>query len=118
MPGLLLHTGALIQCPHLAPAAIAPAQTQVLVSGQPVAIATAKITVTGCPNPPPPATPPSPCVTVTWQLTSTRVKVAGQPVLLQPVPGTGPGVCQNPLPLQVPQGPPMVNQIQRLVTGT
>ena len=38
MPGLLLHTGALVQCPHLAPASIAPAQTQVLVSGQPVAI--------------------------------------------------------------------------------
>jgi len=115
MPGLLLHTGALVQCPHLAPAAIAPAQTQVLVSGQPVATVNAKITVAGCPNPAP-ATPPSPCATVAWQLLSTRVKVGGQAALLQPAPGTGPGLCQNPA--QVPQGPPMVSQLQHLVTGT
>ena len=115
MPGLFLHTGALVQCPHLAPAMIAPAQTKVLVSGQPVATANAKITVAGCTNPPPPATPPSPCVTITWQLLSTRVKVGGQAVLLQPGPGTGPGLCQNPS--QVPQGPPTVSQIQQLVTG-
>ena len=114
MPGLLLHTGALVQCPHLAPAAITPPQTKVLVSGQPVATATAKITVAGCPNPAP-ATPASPCTTVVWQLLSTRVKVAGQAVLLQPAPGTGQGLCQNPS--QAPQGAPLVNQLQQLVTG-
>jgi hypothetical protein len=116
MPGFLLHTGALIQCPHLAPAAIAPAQTQVLVSGQPVATVQAKVTVIGCINPPPPPPPTSPCVRVIWQLLATRVKVGGQAVLLQPSPGAGAAVCQNPA--QVPQGPPIVSQLQHLVTGT
>jgi hypothetical protein len=115
MPGLLLHTGALIQCAHLAPAVIAPAQTQVLVSGQPVATANAQTTVAGCPNPPLPA-PPSPCVIITWMMPSTRVKVGGQAVLLAPAAGTGAGICQNAQ--QFPQGPPMVNQLQQLVTGT
>ena len=113
MPGLLLHTGALVQCPHLAPAAITPTQTKVLVSGQPVATTTAKIIVAGCPLSS--SIPPSPCTTVVWQLLSTRVKVAGQAILLQPAPGTGQGLCQNPS--QAPQGAPLVNQLQQLVTG-
>jgi hypothetical protein len=116
MSGLLMHTGALVQCPHLAPATITPAQTQVMVGGKPVATASAKFMVAGCVNPPPPATPSSPCVTIAWQLKSTRVKVGGQAVLLQPAPGTGQGLCQNPA--QVAQGPPTVSQIQQLVTGS
>jgi hypothetical protein len=115
MPGLLMHTGALVQCPHLAPATITPAQTQVLVGGKPVATASAKFMVAGCTNPSP-SSPTSPCVTIAWQQMSTRVKVGGQAVLLQPAPGTGQGLCQNPA--QVAQGPPTVSQIQQLVTGS
>ena len=117
MPGLLLHANAVMQCTHLAPIAIAPNQTRVLVSTQPVATANSALTVAGCTfQIPPPAGPkPQPCVRVLWSMVSARVSVMGQPVLLQPSPGTGPGVCQSAE--QVPQGSPNVNSVQMRVTG-
>jgi len=117
MPGYLLHVNATAQCTHLAPVAIAPAQTRVLVSAQPVATVNSALTVAGCPfQIPLPAGPkPQPCVRVQWSMVSTRVLVMGQPVLLQPSPGTGPGICQSAE--QIPQGPPNVNTVQMRVTG-
>ena len=123
MPGYLLNVNATAQCTHLAPVAIAPAQTRVLVSAQPgaqpepVATANSALTVGGCPfQVPTPAGPkPQPCVRVQWSMLSTRVLVMGQPVLLQPGPGTGPGICESTEKIQ--QGPPNVNTVQMRVTG-
>ncbi len=115
MPGLLLHVNAVAQCTHAGPATIAPAQPRVLVSGQPIATQGSVIAVAGCaftlPN-----GKPQPCVTVKWLMPSTRFLVGGQPALLQPAPGPGPGLCQSAE--QIPQGPPMVNTMQARVIGT
>jgi len=118
MPALILHVGATIQCTHAASATIAPAQTRVAVSGQPVAVSSGLITVAGCPFqvPAPSGTKPQPCVKVQWNLFSARVAAMGQPVLLQPTPGPGPGLCQSVE--QIPQGPPIVNTMQMRVTAT
>lgn len=116
MPGFMLHVGATVQCTHFAPAATAPTQPRVLVSGQPVAVSSNVILVAGClfQVPTPAGVPkPQPCVTVKWAMLSTRVKVMGQPVLLQPSPGTGMGMCQSIE--QIPQGPPTVSVMQMRV---
>ena len=115
MPGLLLHVGATVQCPHQVPAMTAPAQPRVLASGQPVATTANVFTVAGCPFTLP-GPKPSPCVTVRWTMPAARVLVNGQPALLAPVSGPGAGLCLSPE--QVPQGPPMVGAIQSRVVGS
>lgn len=118
MPGYLLHIGATVQCPHVAPAAATPSAPRVFVSGQPVATVAGLWSVTGClfQIPAPPGTVPSPCLRVQWAMPSARITVAGSPVLLQPFPGTGAGACLNAE--QAPQGPPVVNQMQLRAAGT
>jgi hypothetical protein len=118
MPGFLLHVNAMMQCTHQAPAAIAPSQPRVLVSGQPVATMASQIVVTGCPFQIPvgAGTKPQPCVTVKWTMPSTRFLVGGQPAALLPAPGTGPGICLSVE--QIPQGPPVVSVVQSRVIGT
>lgn len=115
MPGLLMHVNASCQCTHFAPALIAPTQPRVLVSGQPVATMAALITVTGCPFTTP-VPKPQPCLTVKWLMPSARVLVMGQPAMLQPAPGTGPGLCLSAE--QIPQGPPVVTAVQPRVLAT
>lgn len=118
MPGFLLHTNAIAQCTHMAPATIPPAQPRVLVSGQPVATTAAIITVAGCPFQIPvgAGTKPQPCVSVRWTMPSVRFLVGGLPALLQPAPGPGPGICQSIE--QIPQGPPIVSTFQMRVIGS
>ena len=113
MPGFFLHVGAVMTCTHFAPVTIPPTQPRVVVSGQPVATASALLTVTGCPfQIPTPAGPvPQPCVTVQWANLSARVLIAGQPALLQATPGTGAGVCFSATLL--PAGPPNVTVMQQ-----
>jgi len=115
MPGLLLHVNAACQCTHAGPATIVPAQPRVLVSGQPVATMASQILVAGCvftvPGP-----KPQPCVMVKWLLPSVRVLVTGQPAMLIPAPGTGPGLCLSAE--QIPQGPPIVSAVQPRVIAT
>lgn len=108
MPGLLLHQGAVMNCPEQAKAEIvAPTQARVTVGGSPVAIVTDQIAVVpGCPLSPPHAK-------VQWLQLSTRVTVDGRPVLLQPAPtGPGAGNClPNPAPAEI-------KQMQARVWGT
>ena len=47
---------------------------------------------------------------------SARVLVMGQPAMLVPAPGAGPGICQSPE--QIPQGPPIVGTVQPRVIAT
>ncbi len=115
MPGFLMHVNAACQCTHAAPATIVPTQPRVLVSAQPVATMTSPIVVAGClftiPGP-----VPQPCVTIKWLMPSTRVLVMGQPAMVLPAPGTGPGLCLSPA--QIPQGPPIVGAVQPRVIAT
>ena len=115
MPGFMLHVGAVMQCTHMAPASTALTQPRVLVSSQPVAVSSNVILVAGClfQIPTPAGPKPQPCVKVQWGMLSTRVLVMGQPVLLQPSPGTGMGICQSVE--QIPQGPPTVSALQMRV---
>lgn len=112
MPGYLLHMNAVIQCTHSVPARIVPTQGRVMVSTQAVATMTSQITVAGCPFTVP-GPKPQPCVLVKWSMPSARVKVMGQPVMVAPVPGPGPGICQSPD--QIPNGPPIVGAVQSRV---
>jgi hypothetical protein len=119
MPGLLLHQNAAMQCFHLAPVTVVPGQARVTASAMLVAVSTGQLTVAGClfQVPAPSGTKPQPCVKVQWVNLSARIKIMGQPVLLQPTPsGTGAGVCQSVE--QIPQGAPIVNTMQPRVLGT
>jgi len=115
MPGLLLHVNAVMQCTHGVPAQIVPAQPRVLVSGQPVATMSSQVLVAGCPFTVP-GPKPQPCITVKWLMPSARVLVMGQPAMLQPAPGTGPGLCVSAE--QIPNGPPIVSAVQPRVMAT
>ncbi len=115
MPGFLLHVGAMVKCIHQAPAVTTPTQTQVLVSGQPVATSANLFPVTGCPFVV--VLKPQPCVQVKWIQIATKVLINGAPALLQTPPGPGPGagICLSPE--QAPQGIPMISQMQIQVLG-
>jgi len=116
MPGFFMHVNAVMQCTHGAPALIAPSQTRVLVSGQPVATMLSLMSVAGCPFTVP-GPKPQPCVLIKWMMPSARVMVMGQPAAVMPSPGgPGPGLCQSPE--QIPQGPPIVGTVQVRVIGT
>ena len=116
MPGFVMTVGATAACPHQGPATTPPAQSKVLILGQPVVTSANLYTVVGCvftvPGP-----KPQPCVTVQWLPASfaTRVKVLGAPVLLQAAVGAGVGLCKSAE--QIPQGPPTVTQVQPKVRG-
>ncbi len=110
MPGELAHVGALIQCPHMAPAQVVSTNVRVKVSGQYVALQNDQCMVTGCPYFQ--GTVASPCLTTKWLVPAVRVKVMGQQVLLK----DSQGLCQNPA--QAPQGPPSIKVTQPRVKGT
>jgi hypothetical protein len=118
MPGFILHTGAVMNCPHVAPVTIPPSQNRVTVSGQFVATESDQLTVEGClfqiPTPGGPV--PQPCVPVQWANISTRVTVDTEFVLLQaPATGTGNGICFSAT--AIPAGPPNVTYLQQRVIG-
>jgi hypothetical protein len=109
MPGYLLHEGITITCPHGGSATLSLTNARVSVAGQLVALATDPTTVAGCAFNVAGAL--SPCVRVQWLLPTTRVSIAGTPVLLS----TSVGLC-----LQaggVPQGPAQVSGYQTRVSA-
>lgn len=112
MPGFLLHAGAVVQCPHGAPAQIIPTQPRVTVTGMPVALISDKIIATGCPFTIPPGKP-QPCVLATWLMPSTRVTINGVPAMVVASPGPGPALFQSAD--QIPNGPPIVGSVQTRV---
>jgi hypothetical protein len=113
MPGLLLHVGAQITCPHGGQATIASTNQRVKVGGMAVALVSDVTTVAACPFQVPigTGTKPQPCVKVQWTVPATRVKVMGQFVLLQ----DSAGLCQSAE--QIPQGPPTSAATQPRVSG-
>ena len=111
MPGFLLHVGASAICPHSGQVSVSSSNTRVMVSGQPVATLSDTYSIAGCPFQIPGPTP-QPCVKVQWTTPATRVRVNGQPVILQ----ASNGLCQSAQ--QIPQGPPTVVATQTRVRGT
>jgi hypothetical protein len=116
MPGYLLHVNAAMTCQHVAgQARIAPVQTRVMVSAQPVATippGAPTIAVAVCPFTLPNGKP-QPCVTVRWGMPTSRVMVMGLPAMVAANPGPGPGICQSAE--QIPQGAPVVGAMQARV---
>lgn len=112
MPGLVLHSGAVLTCSHGGKVTFAPAQTRALVAGTPIATLTDQITVTGCPG-----VSGVVCTKVQWANVSGRVLANGQPVLTQAPPPAGPvpggGVVAGP-----PPPVPLVMTMQLRVVAT
>ena len=110
MSGFLLHVGATALCPHGRPVSVISSNARVKVSGQPVATLSDTYTIAGCaftvPGP-----KPQPCVLVQWLVLASRVRVGGNPVILQ----TSTGLCQSAE--QIPQGPPNILVTQVRVRG-
>lgn len=79
MPGYVLHFGAIVMCAHGGQAQTLAPNPRVKVMGQPVVTQAFPYVIAGCANP----TPPGQCVTAQWVTAATRIKVTGQPVLLQ-----------------------------------
>ena len=121
MAGLLLHAGATVECFHKAAATVSAGSQKVKFGGQLAATASSTVTVTPgtcpfkIPVPPPPATKPQPCATITWGTKATKVKIGGQPALLGPALGVVAGVCKSAD--QIPQGAPTLSAIQSKVSG-
>lgn len=110
MPGHLLTAATRASCPHGAPVSFAPTQTRVLADGAPALLASDQATIAGCPFVV--GTVASPCVTVRWVTTATRVTVTGTPVLLS----TSTGLCLNAA--TAPQGPVLLSSYQQRVQAT
>jgi len=110
MPGFLVHVGATAICPHGGQVSIISTNTRVLVSSQQVATSGDTFLVAGCAFTVP-VGKPQPCIKIMWLMQATRVKVGGQPVILQ----DSTGLCQSPE--QIPQGPPSIIVTQTRVRG-
>ncbi len=110
MPGSLVHVGAVAICPHAGQVSVISTNTRVMLSGQQAATAADTFLIAGCPFMFGPKY--QPCVTVRWIVPALRVRINGQPAVLQ----TSTGLAQSPE--QVPQGPPTVVAVQPRVSGT
>jgi hypothetical protein len=80
MPGFLLHAGATVMCAHAGQAQPVAVNPRVTVGGQPTVYQSSSYSVSACSFNP---GSPSPCVTAQWTVTATRVRSAGQFLLLQ-----------------------------------
>jgi hypothetical protein len=109
MSGNLLHANATITCPHGGRVQVLPAQTRVLVSGQPAATLADVFTIVGCPFTA--GNKPQPCVTVSWLSSAAQVVVSGTPAL----PQFATAQCRSAE--GIPQGPPAVSVVQQRVMG-
>lgn len=107
------HVNAPTLCPHGGTASTTSTNTRVKVGGMYVATLSDVTTVAGCPFTIPGSPPkPQPCVKVQWLVPALRVKVMGNPALLQ----TSSGLCLSAE--QIPQGSPNVVSTQIRVKGT
>jgi hypothetical protein len=98
MPGMLLNFGSMVQCAHggrAQPTAIMP---RVRIMNQPAVVQTAPYAVSGCPFVA--GTSPLPCLFGQWTTAALRVRIMGNPVLLQDSQAT---TVPNGVPLTVLQ---------------
>lgn len=112
MAGNTITVNAGLQCPHGGSVRIVSTKTRAMANSAPIATSTDTFIVSGCPFQIP-ATPPipSPCVSVRWIVSDSRVKVNGSATLSQ----SSAGQCLNAA--QVPQGPVVVVNTQTSVSS-
>ena len=110
----ILTIGGTVQCSHSGTASITASQQRVRIGGEAVALISDTTTVSGCSFQIPVVvgTKPQPCVRVSWLSAARRVRIGGQPVLLQ----SSSGLCTSAE--SIPQGAPTVSQVQRRVQGS
>ena len=89
MPGYVLTVASTITCTHGGKATAVPSQTKVLADNSPVLTESDTHTVAGCTFNVSGA--PQPCVTITWQGGSDKVKAGGNKVLTR----SSIGQCKN-----------------------
>jgi hypothetical protein len=77
--GPFFHVGAVAICPHGGQVTTISADTRVLASAMPVALASDQFIVAGCAFALPSG--PQPCVMVQWTAPAARVLVNGQPAI-------------------------------------
>jgi len=105
----ILNTASTIMCPHGGTVNLFTSNTVTLVDGAPVLLLTDEHIVSGCPFVV--GTKPQPCVSLRWMVGASQSKVHGVPVLLQ----NSVGICFSAE--QIPQGPPVVVQVQQQGTA-
>ncbi|HEY44893.1 MAG TPA: hypothetical protein G4O11_13010 [Anaerolineae bacterium] len=109
MGSFILQFGCTILCPHGGVTNVVTTNSRVRVSGSFALLATDTYTITGCPFTTPAGS--HPCVTIQWQNEAKRVKVSGNPVLLQ----TSIGLCKAAD--GVVQGTALITGVQTRVRG-
>lgn len=109
MPGSLLQSGCVLQCPHGAPVQVVPSQRRVTLGGAPALLVADSYVVVGCPFIL--GLVPHPCVSVQWVGQATRVAVDGQPVLLD----SSVGLCRAAD--GVVQGTVLISGVQTKASG-
>ncbi len=110
MSGLILDTKSTIICPHGGLVSPITSNMRVLINGQPAVTQSDAFLIAGCVFSTP-AAAPHPCVTSKWISSSLRIRVSGQPVLLN----NSVGICLAAD--QLPQGPPNIISAQLRVKG-
>jgi hypothetical protein len=105
--GNSLITTATLQCPHGGAVQIVSSNTRVKADSTPMATSADTFIVAGCPFVV--GTAPSPCLSVKWIVTDTRVKVGGSQTLST----ASQGLCLNAA--QAPQGPVTIASTQAKV---
>lgn len=105
----ILTTASTVLCPHGGTAWLFTSNVDLVVDGAPALLLTDQHPVTGCPFTVGPKA--QPCVLIRWLVGATVTRVRGIPVLLQ----TSVGLCFSAE--QIPQGPPLVAQVQQQGRG-
>ena len=78
MPGFLLHTGAVMICPHGGSATPAQLNSRVTIDGQPIATLSSGFVIAGCT-----LSGAARCRTAHFATAANRVTANGQPILLR-----------------------------------
>lgn len=104
--GNSLITSATLQCPHGGAVQIISSNTRVKATSTPMATSADTFIIAGCPFTPSAA---SPCLSVKWIVSDTRVKVGGTQTLST----ASQGLCLNAA--QAPQGPVSIVNTQTKV---
>jgi len=114
MSAPILQLGCTIMCPHGGTASVVNTNSKVKVGGAFALLATDTYTIAGCPFQIPfgVGTKPQPCVTIEWVNEAQKVKVSGNPVLLQ----NSQGLCKSAE--QLVQGTAIVTGVQTSVMGS
>ena len=110
MSAYIFQSSATAICPHGGQVSVSSNNTRVKADGQFVTTQGDTFLISGCSFTLPSG--PMPCVRVQWLVPATRVRVAGQFVILQ----TSSGLCQSAA--QTPQGPPQIVSTQTRVKAT